>query len=112
MKRLRKPKLKDGELMMYWGREAPGERPDIIFAWQGDSEMRRDTAFLHYALATQKPDLHTTPLFSKMNPSFLEELEARGYDLTTLRFSIKKKETNDAMEELAQQAQDLRMGYE
>ena len=99
MKRFRKPKLKDGELMMYWGREAPGERPDIILAWQGDSSMRRDARYLHAVLATQKPDLFTTPLFSKMNPSFLEELEASGYDLTTLRFSIKKKEINDAMED-------------
>jgi hypothetical protein len=26
-----------------------------------------------------------------MMPSFIEQLEARGYDLTTLRFSIRKK---------------------
>lgn len=94
-KRLRKPKLKDGELMMYWGRESPGESPDMIFAWQGDITMRRDTRYLHLVLATQQPDLFTTPLFSKMNPSFLEELESRGYDLTTLRFSVRKKGKND-----------------
>jgi hypothetical protein len=26
-----------------------------------------------------------------LDPSFVEELEARGYDLTTLQFSIRKK---------------------
>jgi hypothetical protein len=90
MKRLRKPKLKDGELRVYWGRE-PRDAPDVMFAWQGKSEMRRDTRLLHYHLATQSPDVFATPLFSKMNPSLLEELEARGYDLTTLKFSIMKK---------------------
>lgn len=28
-----------------------------------------------------------------MNPSLIEELVARGYDLTTLKFSIMKKAT-------------------
>jgi hypothetical protein len=29
-----------------------------------------------------------------MKPSLFEELEARGYDLTTLKFSIMKKQTS------------------
>jgi hypothetical protein len=36
MKRLRKPKLKDGELQMYWGRPDPHDNPDVVLAWQGD----------------------------------------------------------------------------
>ena len=90
MKRLRKPKLKDGELRMYWGRE-PYCAPDVMYAYQGDSAMRRDARLLHFYLGCRHPDPHVTPLFSKMNPSLIEELEARGYDLTTLRFSIMKK---------------------
>ena len=31
-------------------------------------------------------------------PSFLAELEARGYDLTTLKFSIRKKAPDDGAE--------------
>lgn len=93
MKRLRAPKLRDGELRVYWGRE-PGDSPDVIFAWQGDPSMRRDTRLLHYHLASQRPDPNARPLFSKMDPSLFEELDRRGYDLTTLRFSIMKKPPN------------------
>jgi len=93
VKRLRKPKLKDGELRMYWGR-LPGDCPDVIYAWQGDSSMKRDSALLHYRLGSQHPDPHAQPIFSKMLPSLLEDLEARGYDLTTLHFSIMKKAAN------------------
>lgn len=90
MKRLRKPKLKDGELQMYWGR-VDGDVPDVILAWQGDRMMKRDTNMLHSFMCSQRPDPFAKPLFSKMDPSMIEELEARGYDLTTLKFSIMKK---------------------
>ena len=93
MKRLRKPKLEDGELRIYWGREPRGY-PEIMLAYQGDGTMKRDTNLLHYVMCSKHPDPHTQPLFSKMNPSLLEELDARGYDLTTLKFSIKKKAFN------------------
>jgi len=95
MKRLRKPKLKDGELRIYWGR-LPHDNPDIIFAWQGDSSMKRDSRLLYNAVVCDQPDLHTTPLFSKMNPSLIKELELRGYDITTIKFSIMKKKENNA----------------
>lgn len=91
MKRLRKPKLKDGELRMYWGREPHGN-PEVMLAWLGDSAMKRDINLLFYHLCCQHPDPHAKPIFSKMNPSLIEELDARGYDLTTLKFSIMKKE--------------------
>ena len=91
MKRLRKPKLKDGELRMYWGREQHDRTPDVMLAWQGDSLMKRDTNMLHLFMCSRSPDPFAKPIFSKMNPSMIEELEARGYDLTTLKFSIMKK---------------------
>ncbi len=94
MKRLRTPKLEDGELLIYWGREPRGI-PEIMFAWQGDSSMKRDTNLLHYMMATQHPDPQVTPIFSKMKPSLFEELEARGYDLSTLEFTIKKRKQNE-----------------
>ena len=92
-KRLRKPKLHDGELRMYWGRERPGEPAEVMYAWQGDRSMRGDSALLHYEIGSPHPDPHVKPIFSKMRPSLIEELEARGYDLSTLKFSIKKKIT-------------------
>ena len=90
MKRLRKPKMKDGQLLVYWGK-LPHDNPDVVLAWQGDSNMRRDTALLHQVLCSKQPDPHFKPIFGKMNPSLVEELTARGYDIKTLRFSIMKK---------------------
>lgn len=92
-KRFRQPKLKDGELRMYWGK-LPHENPDVIISWQGDSSMKRDSRLMFYVLCSDKPDLHARPLFSKMEPSFIKELELRGYDLTTLKFSIMKKKVD------------------
>lgn len=90
MKRFRKPKLKDGELRVYWGK-LPHDSPDVIYSWQGDPSMKRDNALLCYHFGSKRPDPRAAPLYSKMEPSLLEELDARGYDLTTLRFSIMKK---------------------
>lgn len=89
MKRFRKPKLKDGELRVYWGR-VPHEEPDIVLSWQGDRTMKRDTNLLHYAFCSKHPDPFARPIFSKMDPSLIDELKARGYDITTLKFSIQK----------------------
>jgi hypothetical protein len=87
-KRFRTPKLKDGELRVYWGK-LPHDSPDVVFSWQGDRSMRRDTALLCY-------------LFSKKEPGtsrgLLEELEYRGYDITTLRLSIMKKTVREDAE--------------
>jgi hypothetical protein len=97
MKRLRTPKLADGELRIYWGREPRGI-PEIMFAWQGDRSMKYDSKLLHYMMASKHPDPNVTPIFSKMRPSLFEELEARGYDMTTLKFSIMKKAANGIKE--------------
>ena len=90
MKRLRKPKLKDGELRVYWGRPDRHNCPDVVLAWQGHRSMRQDTALLHHHLCSRHPNPHKHPIFSVMEPSLIEELRARGYDLTTLKFSIQK----------------------
>jgi hypothetical protein len=96
MKRLRRPKLKDGELRMYWGREDHDCTPDVILAWQGDRMMKRDTNMLHAYMCSKHPDPFKKPLWSEMMPSMVEELEARGYDLTTLKFSIMKKQKGES----------------
>lgn len=93
MKRFRRPVLKDGELRVYWGK-LPHDSPDIIYEWKGNSSMRYDSRLLHYHFSSRRPDPFTKPLFSKMDPSLIEELEARGYDITTVKFSIMKKKEN------------------
>lgn len=57
--------------------------------------MKRDANFLHYYLCSKHPDPTVLPIFSKMKPSFIEELEMRGYDISTLKFSIMKKNTKE-----------------
>jgi len=94
-KRFRSPKLKDGELRMYWGKPDQHDNPVIVLAWQGTRYMKADTALLDFALCCKKPNPHKVPIFSVMEPSLLEELDARGYDLTTLKFSIMKKKGNE-----------------
>ncbi len=84
-KRFRTPKLKDGELRVYWGK-LPHDSPDVVFSWQGDRSMKRDTALLCYLFSER--ELGTSR-------SLLEELEDRGYDITTLRFSVMKKSANE-----------------
>ena len=75
---------------MYWGK-LPHDAPDIIVAWQGDSSMKRDSRLLFYLLCNDRPDPSAEPIFSKMEPSLIKELESRGYDITTLRLSVMKK---------------------
>lgn len=74
---------------MRWGK-LPHNDPDVCYVC-GDGCSRADTRLLHNALAMKTPDLFAQPLFSKMFPSLLAELEARGYDLTTLHFSVRKR---------------------
>ena len=92
MIRLRGPKAKPGELKIQWGKlPGRGETPELIYVW-GDGCSKQDSHLMHNAMAAKQPDPFVKPIFSRMNPSFVEELEARGYDLTTLRFYIRKKQ--------------------
>lgn len=90
-KRYRRPVLKDGELRVYFGR-LPHENPDIIFSWQGDHCMKRDSNLLYYHFSCKRPTVSLNGAdWSNMEPSLIEELDRRGYDITTLKFSIQKK---------------------
>lgn len=89
-RRWRAPQAKAGELVMRWGK-MPRDGEDMCYAW-GDGCTKREAHMLHNAIANEKPDPFATPLFSKMLPSLLANLEAAGYDLTTLRFSVRKKQ--------------------
>ena len=89
-RRWRAPTAKPGELVMRWGK-VDGDRPEMCYAW-GEGASKRDMHLLHMVIASQRPDPFADRPFSKMLPSLLEDLEARGYDLTTLRFSVSKKQ--------------------
>ena len=81
-------KAKEGEIKLQWGK-LPHDNPDIIISW-GDG-CKTDSRFVMNTFCSKTPDPHTQPIFSKMRPSFVEELEARGYDITTIKFSISKQ---------------------
>lgn len=107
MKRYRTPKAKPGELKVQWGK-LPHNNPDLCYCW-GEGVSRADSSLLHYTFSSKRPVL--SKCYEAMlsgessqisfDPSFLEELEARGYDLTTLRFSIQKKTDQTAKETIA-----------
>lgn len=83
-KRLTRPKAKDGELLVKYGR-ADGET-DLLYCWpDNDGGMKYDTKLLMRAF---EGDVMLN------GKSLRRELEARGYDITTLQFSIKKKDAS------------------
>lgn len=92
-KRLMAPKAKKGQLVDKWGK-VDGGFPDLCYAW-GEGCDRADGRLLHWALATERchPDTEA-PLGVEFTPSFTDELVKRGYDLTTIKFSIQKKLVN------------------
>lgn len=95
-KRWRTPVAKPGELKIAYGRVDRHEGPDIVYCW-GPGTSRRDTLLLHHRLGSPQVELvhgdDAVKLGRNWNfgKSFLDELEERGYDLTTLKFSIQKK---------------------
>lgn len=89
-KRLRVPKAKPGELRACWGKADRWSGPDICYAW-GDGVPRADGRLLHNTLSSERMTVDFPNTGHKWVPSFVQELEERGYDLTTLRFSIQRK---------------------
>lgn len=75
---------------MKWGK-MPRDAPEMCYSW-GEGASKRDMILLHVNIASQKPDPFAERPFSKMLPSLLDELEARGYDLTTFKLSVRKKQ--------------------
>lgn len=82
----RTPHAKPGELKSGWGK-AGGSQPAINYAWGGGGADGPDARIVCNAL-------EEAPVYG--GRSLVEELEQRGYDLTTLKFSIRLKKPNDA----------------
>lgn len=71
-------KAKPGQLKVGWSKQ----EQDIVFAWGGQGADKSDAGLLNVMLTS------TPKCFDK---SIQDELIARGYDITTIRFSIQKK---------------------
>jgi hypothetical protein len=76
-----------GELRIFHGRLPNDSQADTIFAW-GDGCSKRDSALLHWVIGSKRPP--SVP-GRDWEPSLLDELASRGYDLSTIEFRIKKK---------------------
>jgi len=81
MKRYRTPKTKPGELKVVYGKLL-NDNPDILYCHGGEGADKADARLLAH-------------FFENVNwPNDLnlgQELERRGYDITTLRFTIQQK---------------------
>lgn len=66
-----------GELKARWSKR---ER-DVMMEWGGSGADKSDGSWLNSWLSYHKG----------FDGTLLEELEARGYDVTTLRISVKRK---------------------
>ena len=89
-KRLRTPKAKPGQLVVAWGKVDRYSDPSLVYAFP-DRDGKCDSRVVCDALEGKRyrPAL-LAPGYTVMK-SLAEELEARGYDLTTLRLTISKK---------------------
>jgi len=76
---------------MFWGKE-PHDGPDVMLAYGGGGATKRDSWLMHMYMCSPRPrtDYSQNPPVTVYDPSMLDELKARGYDITTLDFSIKK----------------------
>ena len=79
------PRARSGQIKCQWGKLADAD-PDLVLCW-GDGTAKADANLLHHALSSKD----YSPMDKTWHPSLLEELEARGYDLATLKISVEKK---------------------
>ena len=90
-KRYRPHPFKPGVLEVYWGVMKGEPKPDIIYH-RGDGCARPDGHLLYAVFGCKRERFDWETRRIVHDPSLLELLEARGYDLTTLKFTIKKKQ--------------------
>ncbi|GAF99915.1 unnamed protein product [marine sediment metagenome] len=80
MKRFRNPSAKPGELKVVYGK-TPHDNPDLFYCHGGDGAKPCDSRLLSHFF-------ERVAYFEGRN--MRQELALRGYDITTLKFSIMK----------------------
>jgi hypothetical protein len=85
-KRAPRRRTRANTLWVVWSKK----EKDLLFHWPARPQ---DGSLLNLIFCGDRcaPDYSDGARGFKFEPSFAKELEARGYDLTTLRFSIMKK---------------------
>jgi len=90
-KRWTSPTAKPGEIKIAFGRPSRHDDPDLCVAWGGGGADKSDARYALHALTEKRYGYAFPSMTLEQQPSVIEELEARGYDITTLRFSIQRK---------------------
>jgi len=87
-KRFRAPTVQPNTLKLQYGKLEKNDKDDVIVLWgDGAGHNGADSALLFNVFCHERYGFNSTdPL-----PSLIKELEERGYDLSTIKFSIKKK---------------------
>ena len=93
MKRYRTPNAKAGEVKIVYGRIDRHNDPDLCVAWGAGTDMKCTGRLVMNALTEKAMRLKFPGPGHEYRPSLVEELEARGFDIETLRFTISKKAT-------------------
>ena len=86
------PRAREGELKLQYGHSA--DDGDGLFYIRGDGVAKADAHMLHDVVSRrQNPSQFALAVGHDSDPefSFLEELDRRGYDITTLKISVQKK---------------------
>lgn len=98
-KRWRVPVAKAGEVKIAYGRAGQHDAPDLCAAWGGSGADKSDARTVMHALTERRMAIGFPSMGYEERPSLIEELEARGYDITTLRFTIQRTPTPPAEED-------------
>lgn len=91
MRRYRTPTAKPGEVRIAYGKADRHSEPDICAAWGGQGADKSDARMVMHAMTEKRMGYTFPTMETEQRPSLIEELEARGYDIATLRFSIMRK---------------------
>lgn len=90
-KRYRTPTAKPGEIKIAYGLADHNDVPDLCVAW-GPGTQKPDARYLMNAFDAKRMRRDFPSGEIVFDNSVIEELEARGYDITTLKFSVQRKE--------------------
>ena len=84
-------KAKPGEVLFFFGK-LPDDDPDHIGMWGGEGATKRHSNAVMSGFTEKKIELNTRSFPGwKSGNSFLQELDAAGFDTSTIEFSIRIK---------------------
>lgn len=86
MKRWRTPTAKPGEIKIAYGKVDRHSNPDLCVAWGEGVDL------IMHAITEKRLHAKFPGPGHEYEPSLLEELDARGFDITTLKLSIQRKQ--------------------